>query len=458
VKNSEVLISGAGIAGPALAYWLRRYGFAPTVVERAPAPREGGYKVDVRGAATGVLERMGLLDEARRASTGMRGVSFVDRANRPLATVGADFLMAREGDDVEIMRGDLGRLLYEATRGDTEYRFDDSITALAQDDAGVRVTFGRGRPRSFDLVVGADGLHSAVRALAFDAGAQRLRHLGLYLAIFSTANHLGLDRWELFYNAPGLLANLYSTGPQREAKALLAFASEPLRYDRRDVRRQKRLLADAFAGQAWEIPRLLQSMWEAPDFYFDAMSQVRLDAWSSGRAVLVGDAGYSPSPASGQGSSLALVGAYVLAGELAAAGGEHRRGFARYEAEMRGYVEQNLRLGQKMAREMVPGSRGELWLRTGMLRLLPYLPWKGLIADGTLRPLRQAASAITLKDYQGDPVAASADRPLTAVATPLLVAHTGAAGAPACAKTTPPAPSPACPSAGRTARCRCCGP
>jgi 2-polyprenyl-6-methoxyphenol hydroxylase-like FAD-dependent oxidoreductase len=399
MKNKTVLISGASVAGPALAYWLRRYGFTPTVVDRAPALREGGYKIDVRGSAVGVLERMGILADVQRASTDMQGASFVDSANKPIATMSADFFMGRTGDDVEIMRGDLAQLLYAAASNDVEYIFDDSIASITQHAQGADVTFARGGRRSFDLIVGADGLHSNVRALAFGDETQFMRYLGCYISIFSADNFLDLDRWELFYSAPGRLANMYSTRRQAPAKALFAFTSPPLNYNRHDIGQQKRLLADAFAGQKWETPRLLASMWDAPDFYFDSMSQIQMERWAQGRVALVGDAAYCPSPASGQGTSLALVGAYVLAGELKSADGDHQVGYARYQAEMRHYVEQNLKLGQKMAKEMVPESRAQIWLRTQMMRMLPYLPWKGLVTKGILEPLQQAANAITLKNY-----------------------------------------------------------
>ncbi|MCX6048567.1 MAG: FAD-dependent monooxygenase [Chloroflexi bacterium] len=400
MKNRNILISGASIAGPTLAYWLRRYGFNPTVIERAPALRKGGYKIDIRGAATVVLERMGILADVERASTDMRGASFVNKANKPIATMSADFFMGREGDDVEIMRGDLSGMLYAATCNDTEYIFGDSICALVQDNDGVHVTFERGESRVFDLVVGADGLHSNVRALAFGEEAAFIRYLGCYISIFSTPNYLNLDHWELFYNAPGRLANMYSARQNKEARALFAFTSPPLQFDRRDIGVQKKLLADAFAGVGWETPRLLEAMCDAPDFYFDSMSQIQMDRWSNGRAVLIGDAGYCPSPASGQGTSLALVGAYVLAGELKTACGDYNTAYMHYEQELRPYVEQNLTLGQKMAKEMVPDSQTQLWFRNQMMRMLPYLPWKGLITKSILQPLREAANAITLKDYQ----------------------------------------------------------
>lgn len=399
MNNRNILISGASIAGPTLAYWLRQYGFNPTVIERAPALRKGGYKIDVRGAATGVLERMGILADVKAASTDMRGASFVNKANKPIVTMSADFFMGREGDDVEIMRGDLSSILYEATCKETEYIFGDSICALTQDNDGVHVAFEHGEARTFDLVVGADGLHSNVRALAFGDETAFIRYLGCYISIFSTTNYLNLDHWELFYNAPGRLANMYSAQQNKEARALFAFTSPPLQFDRRDVGAQKKLLADAFAGVGWETLRLLEAMCDAPDFYFDSMSQIQMDRWSNGRAVLIGDAGYCPSPASGQGTSLALVGAYVLAGELKATVGDYGRAYALYEQELRPYVERNLTLGQKMAKEMVPDSQTQLWFRNQMMRLLPYLPWKGLITKGILQPLREAANAITLKDY-----------------------------------------------------------
>lgn len=397
MKNGDILISGASIAGPALAYWLSRHGFTPTVVERAQAPRDGGYAIDIRGAALDVTERMGILAEVRRASTNTRGMSYVNSANKPVASMGAD-LLGGSGvvAEVEVLRGDLTRILYTATQRDTEYIFDDSITTISQGDEGIRVTFERGEPRTFDLVVGADGLHSKVRALAFCDESRFIRDLGYYVAIFSTANHLGLDHWQLFYNVPGKLAGIYSARQNNEAKAVFYFASPRLYYDRRDSGQQKELVAEAFAGEGWEVPRLLEAMSEAPDFYFDSVSQIHMDGWSGGRTVLLGDAAYCASPLSGQGTALALVGAYVLAGELKAAAGDHRTAFARYEQEMRAYVERSQKLAEGNAMGFVPRTRWQIWFRNQNVRALPYLPWKGLITGRA----HKAANDITLKDYQ----------------------------------------------------------
>jgi 2-polyprenyl-6-methoxyphenol hydroxylase-like FAD-dependent oxidoreductase len=398
MHDRDILISGASIAGPAVAYWLRRYGFNPTVVERAPAPRAGGQAVDLRGAARAVADRMGILDDIRRAHVGTRGMSYVDGGNRRLASMPADLLGDSGGAiaELEILRGDLVGILHAATRDDVEYVFDDAITDIAQGEDGVKVAFERGQPRRFDLVVGADGVHSGVRALAFGEESAFVRHLGAYAASFSAANHLDLDGWELLHSVPGRTAGMYPTRQSTQATAVFFFASPPLAYDRHDLWQQKRLLADAFAGQGWEVPRLLEAMWEAPDFYFDTVSQVHLDRWSSGRAVLVGDAAYCPSPMAGVGTSLALVGAYVLAGELAAAAGDHRAAFARYEAELRDYVTRGQRLAKGNAAGLIPRSRSQIWVRNQFIRMLPHMPWRGLVAGG----VQKAANAITLKDYR----------------------------------------------------------
>jgi 2-polyprenyl-6-methoxyphenol hydroxylase-like FAD-dependent oxidoreductase len=397
MKNREVLISGAGLAGPALAYWLSRYGFRPTVVERAPALRDGGYKVDVRGAATDVLKRMGVYEASRAADTGMRHITYVRRDGRPISVIDANLLMGRRGDDIEIMRTDLTRNLYDATAADVEYVFGDAIAGIDQGPDGVDVTFERAAPRRFGLVVGADGLHSATRRLAM--GEVPLSHLSAYISIFTVPNHLRLDREEVMYFAPGRLVFAYSTGPSSAARAGFTFASPELSYDRGDVAAQKRLVKEAFAGVGWEVPRLLESIDAAGDFYLDSLSQVDLPRWSSGRVALIGDAAYCPSPASGQGTSLALVGAYVLAGELAAAQGDHAAAFDAYETAMRPYVAQNLTLGRKMAGDMVPGAQWKIALRHYGLRTLKYHPRKEQVIERVLRPLHKAANAIELRGY-----------------------------------------------------------
>jgi 2-polyprenyl-6-methoxyphenol hydroxylase-like FAD-dependent oxidoreductase len=401
MKNRNILISGASVAGPALAYWLRRYGFNPTVVEQAPAPRPGGQAIDLRGPGREVAERMGIMDEVKKAHTGAHGMAFVDSTGKRVATMAPELLGDSGGPiaAIEILRGDLVRILYEATREHVEYLFDDSITGVVQREDGVEVTFARSAPRVFDLVVGADGLHSNVRGLVFGPEQRFVRDLGANIAIFTAPTQLELDGWELMYTipgrkkAPGKTAALY---PMRNhtAKAMFIFAA-PMSYDRRDATQQKRMLADAFAGEGWEIPRLLEAMWEAPDFYFDRGCQIAMDCWSRGRTVLIGDAAHCGSPMAGNGTSMAIVGAYVLAGELADAAGDHVRAFARYESEMRDYVQKCQKFAQSAPAGLMPTSRAQIWFRNQFLRALPYMPWKGMFAG----EFQRAAHAIQLKSY-----------------------------------------------------------
>ncbi|MEU6408024.1 FAD-dependent monooxygenase [Microbispora sp. NPDC046933] len=397
---ANILISGGSVAGLTLAFWLREHGFAVTVVERAPSLRDGGYKIDIRGAALDVVARMGLLDEVRRHSTDMRVARFVDARGRQIGTMSAQLFGGREGDDVEIMRGDLTRLLHAATGDGVEYVFDDSITALRETPEGMHVTFANGSPRTFDLVVGADGLHSTVRALVFGEESRFVHHLGHHIAIFTVPNHLHLDRTEMMHPAPGRSAGMYSTGRGDDAKAMFLFSSPPSAGDRRDVAGQKKLLADVFSGQGWEVPRLLDAMEDAPDFYLDSISQVRMDRWSSGRVALVGDAAYAASPASGQGTSLALAGAYVLAGCLAEAAGDHAAGFAAYEREMRHFAEENQKLAANNLKGMVLKSAAQIRFQMLMLRLMPHLPGRNRMIERVTEPIRRAATAITIRDYR----------------------------------------------------------
>ncbi|TDC99005.1 hypothetical protein E1292_33370 [Nonomuraea deserti] len=351
----KVLVSGASIGGPVLAHWLRRYGCDVTVVERAPAPRKGGQAVDVRGAAITVIAKMGVLDQVRARRTTMRGMSMVDCDGNEImrSTEGTLSGGSFDSPDVEIMRDDLNEVLIGAT--DAGYRYGDSIATLTQDAQGVDVTFESGEQGRYDHVFGADGLHSNVRRLAFGEESRFVHHLGTYISFFTADNFLGLDHWQTWHNDAGMGAALFNDHDPAVMRVGLGFSAGPIAYDHRDTERQKRLVQEHCSAMRWEGPRLLEAMWKADDFYFDAMAQVKMERWSAGRVALVGDAGYCPSPMSGQGTSLAVVGAYVLAQELARS---PETACDRYEERMRPFVDRNQALalenpGQGAAPESV---------------------------------------------------------------------------------------------------------
>jgi 2-polyprenyl-6-methoxyphenol hydroxylase-like FAD-dependent oxidoreductase len=386
-----VLISGASVAGLTLAHWLRRRGYAPTVVERAPALRPGGQALDVRGVALDVIDRMGLLAEARAARTRMGGMTMLDGDGKEVwrsteMTLSSGRL---DSDDIELLRDDLTELLYGRTREGVEYLFGDSIATLDDEGdgegdgdertSGVRVSFERAPARTFDLVIGADGLRSKVRQLAFgDEGCddgRYIRTLGPHVAVFSTDNFVNLDNWQVWLDDGTATYCLYPVRDNSEIRATLGFRSEPPAYDHRDIEQQKALVAGGLGHLGGDTPQLLKGMWAASDFYFDAVAQVRMDHWSRGRCALVGDAGYSPSLLSGQGTSVALVGAYVLADELGkvldggeeGVGGGHRSAFARYEERLRPFVELNQALaiensGSRAAEESIERAKNAISL------------------------------------------------------------------------------------------------
>ena len=353
MSEARVLVAGASIAGPALAHWLRRRGAEVTVVERSPGLRPGGQAVDARGVAKEVIRRMGLDAAVRAARTDTAGAYTVDADGTVLETYRAD----DDGGDgyiaeIEILRGDLSQVLHDDTRDGVDYVFGDRIAGLAQDADGVDVTFAGGGRRRFDLVVGADGLHSSLRAMVFGPRERFVHHLGMVLAFYSVPNEFGLDRWLLQYNEPGRSALLRPIQDATRAMAMFSFSAAGFDVDHRDIDAQKRLLREQVTGLGWLTPRLLAHLDDTPDFYLDQVAQVVMERWSSGRVGLLGDAAFSASPMSGAGTGLALVGAYLLAGELAASGWDPEAGFAAYERQMRPYVEANQEIGRLHVRSL----------------------------------------------------------------------------------------------------------
>ncbi|MEV6767207.1 FAD-dependent monooxygenase [Nocardia sp. NPDC051030] len=336
MRNTTVLISGASVAGPALAYWLHRYGFAVTVVERSPSLRAGGQAIDFTGEThMTVLERMGMLDDIKRRQTGKTDWLMVDEAGEQQAIISGDFI----GGDLEILRGDLSEVMYSRTADECEYLFGDTITALIETADGVHVEFEQAPARTFDLVFGCDGIHSRVRKLAFGPEKEFVTHEGYYYAL------AGASHWEdmpegpreraqsLVCNVPGRFA--MTGGPK--AGQFYMFASPELGYARDDLDAQRRIVADKFAGMGWEVPGMLAELPNLDGFYLDAIAKVSMKEFARGRVALVGDAAYGHT-LGGFGTGLAVVGAYVLAGELAAADGDYTVAFARYGEIMKRYT------------------------------------------------------------------------------------------------------------------------
>ncbi|MFC9996638.1 FAD-dependent monooxygenase [Nocardia sp. NPDC127526] len=335
MRNTTVLISGASVAGPALAYWLQRYGFEVTVVEKAAMLRAGGQAIDFTGAThMTVLERMGMLEDIRARQTGKTDMSLIDASERELALISGDFT----GGDIEILRGDLADVMYKHTADKCEYIFGDSISALTETADGVHVEFENTRARTFDLVFGCDGIHSRVRKLTFGPERDFVRHQGYYYCIAGAshweAQDASRERAHSFgYNEPGRLA--VSGGSK--AGQMYLFASPEIEYSRDDVAEQQRIVAEKLAGMGWRVPEMLAELPTLDGFYLDSISKVTMKSFVKGRIALLGDAGYGNTLA-GFGTGLAVVGAYVLAGELAAADGDYQAAFARYEEIMKRYL------------------------------------------------------------------------------------------------------------------------
>jgi 2-polyprenyl-6-methoxyphenol hydroxylase-like FAD-dependent oxidoreductase len=399
MPKPSALISGASLAGPATAYWLVRAGFEVAIAEQAPGLREGGNGVDIRGEALSIIERMGLSAAVRAHALNTQGMRFVDHRDRQRARITTAGLHTMVGsEDIEITRGDLARLLYEATQDDVEYRFGDAITALHQDSDGVDVTFRGGSQRRFDLVVGADGTHSGVRRLVFGPEESFRVFKRHYYAVASADLAVGEHHWTTFYNEPGLSAAVFRAEPGRGLINFMFRSEHPLIYDYRDIAAQRRLLREAFIGVRWHVPQMLAAADAADDFYFDALDQVQMASWSNGRVALVGDAAYCASPASGAGALLALSGAYRLAGEIAV-GGPITAALVRYEAAQRPVVAQ--KQSGLFTNITVPRTRLGILTRNMLLSIPLTASLLGHQSDKP-RALREYAFADSNKDAHHD--------------------------------------------------------
>ncbi|TFV56614.1 oxidoreductase [Mycobacterium sp. PS03-16] len=399
MTTRTALISGASIAGPVLAFWLAEAGWEVTVVERAERLRMGGYPIDVRGTAVDVIRRMGRYDEVEAQRYRHVPVNLLAPDGRRLCTLDyGNVLGSSSSADVELTRGALSDIVHRACTDRVAYVFGDSITSLTDTGTGVDVTFGRRRPQRFDVVVGADGIHSTVRALAFGEAGRYVRHLGPYVAVWDLPADMFDPGTGVMYSHPGrtvLVERPYDGGA---ARAFLTFLHPaPGAVDRHDTGQILDTMHAAFADDRWCTTEVIDTLPDADDVYFDTVSQVRMDRWSSGRVALVGDAAYAPAFLSGQGTSIAIAGAYVLASELVARD-DPERACRGYEHRLRGYVQRNQRLALRTDGTVLARTRGRLWLRNAKLCAVPLLQRLGLVR--LLRTeLRSAAADLSLSGH-----------------------------------------------------------
>ncbi|HVQ97509.1 MAG TPA: FAD-dependent monooxygenase [Mycobacterium sp.] len=401
----RILISGASIAGPVLAYWLARGGFDITVVEQAPALRKtGGHAVDLFRPSVEISEKMGVLPRIESLATRTQTLTlYREGRSRPARVDLTKLYRAASDRHVEIMRDDLSEVYYDAGREHVEYVFGDSITAISPDG---KVTFEHSAARRFDVIVGADGLHSNVRRLVFGDEAGLTRFIGGYLAVVSAPKSLAPEGEMIIHAGVGRIAGIYSAQHLDDARALFMFRSETeLDYHHRDTVRQKEILREALAGMGAQVDRWLAELDRTPSFYFDAISQLQLDTWSRGRVTLVGDAGYCPGPAVGGSTSLAVLGAYVLAGELISARGDHRRAFAAYQHEMAETVQRSRSFARATAKTVIPASTAMVWAVTRGAELISLLPapLTRAVARLNTKGVRMHDS-MRVKDYTSIPV------------------------------------------------------
>lgn len=385
VKNKNILVVGASIAGPAVCYWLKKFGFSPTLIEKNNGVRQGGYAIDLRGIAVELAKRMGIHQQLCEKRTRLHYARDVDTDGNKIHDEVGERSGFRQEDELELARGDLVNILM-ACIGDVPCHFNQSIAQIQQDNDKVDVTFNDGHSETFDLLIGADGLHSSTRRLVFGDEHHQLFNLGAYISVFDIPNYLQLNHCEWQYQKDKKHVSIVNYGESDSAFAGFSFRSDHQLENIKDVRQQQDFLRHTFKDHGWESNKLLQLMEQSNDFYFDSITQVKMDSWSKGRVALVGDAGYCASPFSGQGTSLALVGAYILAGELKKTNGDIDKAFLQYDKRLHPFVASNQAFGEYVNNNYFTSDE-----------LSPEATEKR--NNTIIEKLAEAANAITLPDY-----------------------------------------------------------
>jgi 2-polyprenyl-6-methoxyphenol hydroxylase-like FAD-dependent oxidoreductase len=389
----KILVSGAGIAGPSLAFWLREHGFQPTIVERAPGLRNGGYIIDFWGAGFEVADRMHLVPAILQRGYQFKEVREVDRRGRRVGGFAVRAIArASGGRFTSVPRSDLSAVIFGMLGDRVETIFDDSITAIEDRGSEVRVQFERTPPRTFDLVIGAGGLHSHVRRLVFGEAARFERYLGLKVAAFSVDGYRPRD--ELVYVTHTDVGQQVGRFAMRDDRTTFIFVwRDPSPEIPGDLAHQKAYLHDRFSRSGWECPQILDALNHVDNLYIDRVSQIHMDRWTQGRVALVGDAAFCVSLLGGQGSALAMTAAYILAGELKRANGDYRAAFAAYQKRLGTFIAGKQQAAVRLSPFFAPTSRLGLFLRNQITKLLS-IPFVAQLAVG-----REFRDRVELPDY-----------------------------------------------------------
>lgn len=381
MKDKRILISGAGIAGFTLAYWLKQRGFSPTIIEKHPYVRGGGYKVDVRGTALEVAKRMGIYQNLLDANVNLVKSKFVS-SDQKVFEFDGDILGYSSEGEIEINRWDLAQILSEKV-GKIEIIYGDSITKVEE----RVVYFELMEPREFDIVVGADGQYSNVRRLVFGEDSKFLRRYGIQFCVFPIQNIFELERCEVVYFDKGKLATAYAVG--NHSYACLAFKSEEQELPLDNL---KAVFEKEFQGLGWEIPLLLSLMKESKDCYFNSIVQVRMPCWFKGRVALIGDAAHSVQA---MGTSLAMIGAYVLAREIDESNGDYTFAFDKYEKTMRSLVETSQDLAETNQQAFTQSSM-RMKIQLYLMKILPKKIMQYFTEKGK-KQMKEVANSLTLE-------------------------------------------------------------